>query len=329
MKIIQIFVIFLLSTLLTSCFNPYEGEGGWQEDWIAIINSNGDSLNYIIKERAENIQFTPDNKKIIVNREEKGIWTMSLDGTDYKALTDSLLVHFALPSICTDISGCTRITFAAYSTEKSFSDIYIMNIDGTNLQNLTNTPEVRDRYPHFFPNGDSIVYATESDSLITISIIDKDGDNSRTIISNTPTSKLVQRYYYPRFNKGGDKIYYKFIVENGGLYSINIDGTDNTLLFEGHLESHFLSMPDDGSKIVFSCNSHIYLMNIDGSGILDLGRGGSAMISGDGLKIVFDGIGIMNSDGSNIIELARGSNPVFSSNGEKIVFIAEREFPED
>lgn len=330
MKIIQLFVIFLLSTLLTPCFNPFEDEGGWQEDWIATINSNGDSLNYIIKERAENVQFTPDNEKIIVNREEEGIWSMNLDGTNYINLTDSLLVHFALPSICTNVSGCTRVAFAARSAQTSLYDIYIANIDGTNVQNLTDSPEVTDRYPHFSPDGDSIVYTTESDSLITISIMDKDGENSRIIISNTPSTKLAQLYYYPRFNISRDKIYYNFLGEKSGLSSVNIDDSSTSaLLFEGYLESYFLSMPDDGSKIVFSCNSHIYLMNIDGSGILDLGRGRSAMISSDGLKIVFDGIGIMNADGSNIIEPAKGSNPVFSSNGDKIVFYAVRTFPED
>jgi len=330
MKIIQIIIILLTIVYLFSCTNPYEGEGGWQEDWIATINSTGDSLNYIIKERAENVQFTPDDTKIIVNREEKGIWSMNLDGTDYKALTDSLLVHSALPSICTDSLGFIKITFAAYSIEESTSDIYIMNIDGNNLINITNTPDVRDGYPHFSPDSDSIVYATYSDSLITISIIDKDGENSRIIISNTPSTKLYQRYYYPRFNISGDKIYYKFLGEKRGLYSVNIDdSTTNTLLFAGSLETYFLSMPYDGSKIVFSCNSHIYIMNNNGSGIMDLGYGRSAMISSNGLKIVFNGIGIMNIDGSNIIEPEKGSNPVFSSNGDKIVFNAVRTFPED
>jgi len=119
------------------------------------------------------------------------------------------------------------------------------------------------------------------------------------------------------------------VEKNYGLYSVRTNGENNNCIFNGHLDYNFISMSMDGSKIVFSANDHIFIINEEGTEITDLGEGGCAMISNDGTKIVFGGIRIMNSDGTEQKWLAKGRNPVFSSNGDKIVFNAVRTFPED
>jgi len=287
------------------------------EDAIFIMDDDGSNVTHLIDDSPENVQFTLDDEKIIINRLGGGIWSMNIDGTDVKNLT-SKSVGSELPSLSPD---STKIAF-------STGDIYTMNIDGTNVQNLTNTPDVRDRYPHFSPDGDFIVYATDSDSETTISIIDKNGENTQKVIS-TSTEPYPCYYYYPRFNINGDEIYYIFFGEEKGLYSVDIsDSTSTTLLFEGSVYTYFLSIPDDGSKIVFSANSHIYILNTDDSEIMDLGYGGSPMISSNGEKILFNGVKIMNSDGSELTKLEYGWDPRFSRNKYnghyKVVYIDER-----
>ncbi|MBC8525262.1 MAG: DUF5050 domain-containing protein [Candidatus Cloacimonetes bacterium] len=270
------------------------------------MDDDGCNVTYLIDDCPRNVQFTPDDSKIIINRGQGGIWSINTDGTEEKAIMDSLWVDSALPSFSPD---STIITFAA-------GDIYTMNIDGTNIQNITNTPDVRDRYPHFSPDGDSIVYTTDSDSETTISIMYKNGENNRKIIS-TSTEPYPCYYYYPRFNISGDKIYYKYLGEQRGLYSINTDGTDNNYILGGYPELYPISMSDDGSKLVFSTDSHIYILNTDDSGIMDLGVGGGATISSDGSKIVFGCIKIMNSDGSGVTKLEYGWGPRFSNSKYK------------
>jgi len=313
-----LFIISLLCLLFCCTGTPYEPE--WV-DAIYIMDDDGSNVTHLIDRTPGSVQFTPNDKKII--GVDSGIWSINLDGSGFTYLVDSLSIDVSLPSFSPDGS---KIALAA-------DDIYIMDIDGTNLKNLTNSPDVRDRYPHFSQDGDSIVYTTDSDTLITISIIDKNGESSRIIISDTPSTKLAQVYYYPRFNINGDKIYYIFFGELKGLYSINTDGTDNTLLFEGILKSHLLSMPKDGSKLVFSCNSCIYIMNTANYEIVDLGSGGSPVISSDGTKIVYT-IGnavvyTMNSDGSEKNNLGYGNKPSFSWNpfgdSYKIIFAGRRE----
>jgi len=65
-----------------------------------------------------------------------------------------------------------------------------MNIDGNNLINLTDSPEIYEIYPHFSSDGSQIVYTTISDSIYTISIMDEKGDNKYEIISNINISSL-------------------------------------------------------------------------------------------------------------------------------------------
>jgi len=313
MRNILLAIIFLI--LFTSCEKIPEP---YYIDAVFIMDDDGSNVIHMIDGMPGSVQFTPNDEKII--GVGSGIWSINLDGSELKYLVDSLCIDVSLPSFSPD---STKITFAA-------GDIYIMDIDGTNLQNLTKTSDVRDRYPHFSLDGDSIVYATDSDSETTISIMDTNGENTRKLIS-TSTEPYPCYYYYPRYNISGDKIYYKYLGEQRGLYSINTNGANNNLLFEGHLESYFLSMPDDGSKLVFSCNSRVYIMNTANYEVTDLGEGHTAMISSNGSKIVFifNGVQIMNSDGSEKTNLGYGHKPRFSWNpiadGYKIVFVARRQ----
>ena len=305
-------IISLLFILFCCTGTPYEPE------WVSaifIIDDDGDNVTYLIDDSPENVQFTLDDEKIIINRMGGGIWSMNIDGTDLKNLT-SKSVGSELPSLSPD---STKIAF-------STGDIYTMNIDGTNLQNLTNTPDVQEGYPHFSFDGSKIVYTTRQDSINSIYIMDTSGVNKRKIISNSTKYYL---YSYPIFNVSGDKIFYKYTGLNKGLYSINVDGTNNTLLYEGWAGFSFPSVSADGTKIVFNVSDDIFIMNGDGTDITKLVEGGSPMISPNGEKIVFGNIKIMNSDGSGLTKLEYGWDPRFSRNKYndhyKIVYIGERE----
>ncbi len=317
MKNILLAIIFLL--LFTSCERRIPEPA--YIDAVFIMDDDGSNMTHLIDRTPGSVQFTPNDEKII--GKDSRIWSLNLDGSGFTYLVDSLSIDISLPVFSPDGS---KIAFTS-------GDIFIMDIDGTNLQNLTNTPDVRDRFPHFSPHGDSIVYTTDSDTLITISIIDKNSESSRILISNTPSTKLAQVYYYPRYNISGDKIYYNFFGELKGLYSINTDGTDNNLILGGYPELYPASMSEDGSKLVFSCNSHIYIMNTTNNEIVDLGSGSYPVISSDGTKIVYTisnaVVYTMNSDGSEKNNLGYGNKPCFSWNSfgdnYKIVFAGERE----
>jgi len=310
----NILLIISLLCLLCCCSeSPYD-----EPEWVGaifIMDDDGSNVTHLIDDSLENVQFTLDDIKIIINRGLGGICSMNTDGSEYKELT-SKSVGSELPSLSPD---STKIAF-------STGDIYTMDIDGTNLQNLTNTPDVQEGYPNFSFDGSKIVYTTRQDSINSIYIMDTNGANKRRIISNSTKYYL---YSYPIFNANGDTIFYKYIGQPRGLYSINVDGTNNTLLYEGYVGYTFPSIAADGTKIVFYVSNDIFIMNGDGTDITRLAEGGSPMISSNGEKIVFGGVKIMNSDGSGLTKLEYGGQPSFSHNKYndhyKIVYIGQRQ----
>ncbi|MDP8226786.1 MAG: DUF5050 domain-containing protein [Candidatus Celaenobacter polaris] len=280
------------------------------------MDDDGSNVTHLVDGNSDNVQFTPDDSRIIACWDGSEICSMNTDGTDKKTIVDSISVDSTLPSLSPD---GTKIAFAS-------GDIYIVDIDGTNLQNLTNTPDVQEGYPNFSFDGSKIVYTTRQDSINSIYIMDTNGANKRKIISNSTKYYL---YSYPIFNVSGDTIFYKYIGLPRGLYSINVDGTNNTILYEGLGGFSFPSVSADGTKIVFYADIYIFIMNGDGTGITRLAEGGSPMISSNGEKIVFGGVKIMNSDGSGLTKLEHGGHPRFSNNKYKdhykIVYLGERQ----
>jgi Tol biopolymer transport system component len=280
------------------------------------MNPDGSDVTHIIDEYAENVQFTPDGTRIIMNKGNSGIWSVKIDGSDLNQII-TFSVNTEPPTIS---SENMKIAF-------SNGDVYVMDNDGTNLQNLTNTPDIEERYPHFSFDGSKIVFTCRQDSINSINIMESNGENKIEVLSTNTTKYFI--YRYPIFDEDSDTIFYKYLnYPQDGLYSIKNDGTNNNLIIEGFmLYYNFPSISSDGNNIVFCESNDIYIMNGDGTNISVLTEGYYPIISSDGEKIVFScgEIRIINSDGSGLNVLDEGWNPRFSKSNKKIVYIKERQ----
>ena len=150
--------------------------------------------------------------------------------------------------------------------------------------------------------------------------------------------------YHPQFSPDGSRILFHSCREREGLFIMNTDGSDLSLLVAGGFYDFGFS--PDGSKIIFSSYYGIFVLNMDRSGCDTLTFNEAycycPRISPDGNKIVFSSVDIdsaektiviryiMDIDGSNIIKLSEDKGwgwffQEFSPDGSKIIYITEYE----
>lgn len=251
-------------------------------------------------------QFSPDGSKIIYIFNHESIYMADMDdpvcrGDNHKELTKGISGPSAPgirpygPRFSPDGS---KIFFVLYESNEEYTNIWVMDTDGSNRRNITNgllgriewrdvkiniSPDglkiVFDIYPHYWSGPD----ATRAD----IYTIDIDGNN---------LIKLTDKGSEPTFSPDGSKIVFESERdENCEIYIMNADGSDQTNLTNNPVDDWNPKFSPDGSKILFLTsrdgNDEIYIMNVDGSNQINLTRNEekdlSPQFSPDGSKIVF------------------------------------------
>lgn len=140
--------------------------------------------------------------------------TMDYDGNNRKVLTDSTL-YIATNKNDYKISGDEeKITFIASNATTWQQDLFVMNVDGTELRNLTNNSE-NESFPEFNPANTHIVYDNSGryggSRISAIKIISSNGGASTTLVEMENVSN-------PIYNPTGDKIL--FVAKINGRYDI-------------------------------------------------------------------------------------------------------------
>jgi len=178
----------------------------------------------------------------------------------------------------------------------STTDIFLIDVDGSNLTNLTNTPNTQEEYPMYSPDGSKIAYISGVGRQSNIYLMDADGGNQTKLTSDNDYSYIE----YFEFSPDGSKI----LIHASPEYSyydicvIDIDGNNHINLTDSPTRSeNFPKFSPDGQQIAFSSDYHadssnvnesIYLMEADGSNVTKLiDNAFSPQFSPDGKRIVF------------------------------------------
>lgn len=216
----------------------------------------------------------------------------------------------------TDIPEKISCTIVFDSDRDGNLEIYVMDPDGGNLQNLSNNPG-DDRNAVWSPDGSQIAFVSnrenDQDGGQHIYVMDADGSNVRQL-----TGSIFNVSDYPDWSHDGNSIVFSSAVNgNSDIFVMKANGTGEPLNLTNSDRQDFQPVwsPDD-SQIAWLTgndgNSDLFIMNADGSGVKQLTENGgvyNAVWTIDGQLFLHwenQEYGcfncVMDTDGSNIID---------------------------
>ncbi|NND33244.1 MAG: DUF5050 domain-containing protein [Saprospiraceae bacterium] len=248
-----------------------------------------------------------------------------------------LLISFS----CSE-KKANKISFV--SNRDGNSEIYVMNADGSDVQNLSNNEEM-DFAPAWTAENDHIYFYSGRDKNSEVYSMRADGSNPIRMTNHlakdvlpvpSPDGKLIA------FMSDRDTL-------SRNLYVMNADGSDVRSLTQNTAYEESPSWSPDGTKLLFTrqlrdpndtthaANGEIHLISLEDSEVTRVtnkeGYDSGAEFSPDGRKIAFYGLNndlwdlfIMNADGSGLFNLTSDSiecySPSWSSDGMWLVYTA-------
>ena len=269
------------------------------------------------------------------------------------------VVVFGLTLLMVCVDAQAQIAFV--SGRSGNAEIYVMDADGGNPQNLTNHPD-GDVSPSWSPDGKRIAFMSDRDGHVNmrdspnyeIYVMDADGGNQRNL-TNHP-----DRDSSPSWSPDGKHIVFSSDRDNDRdenieIYVMDADGGNQERLTNNLTEDEYPSWSPDGKRIAFSARRdghfennfgityEIYVMDADGQNEQRLtenrNNDWNSSWSPDGKRIAFmsDRKGdvvnwdlyVMDADGGNEQRLTENrvydSSPSWAPDGKRIAFMSNRD----
>jgi Tol biopolymer transport system component len=153
---------------------------------IFVMNADGSNRRQITRGGSRNTEpvFGPDGSRVVFVSDRDGVpalYMMKADGTD----TAERISPTSLTGACSTPVHSPNGRFMAFSCgDKTHSDIYLINVDGTNLRRLTDSPSINTS-PVFNPDSYRIAFSSNRTGSFAIYAMDLDGKNLQQITFGT------------------------------------------------------------------------------------------------------------------------------------------------
>ena len=218
-----------------------------------------------------------------------------------------------------------KIAFATYFPENDNYDIFIMNYDGTNKENITNTTSY-EKYPQFSPDGSYLIFQGWYKGKMEIYFSNLLEKNLINLTKNPLYDDILP--HGNAFSADGEFIVFTSNRDgNMNIYLMNANGNDQIQLTSNESSDYEPIFSPDGKSIIFTSerdgNKEIYSIDIQSKSIENLtknpGDDWNPRFFSDGTKIVFqssrDGnweIYLMKKDGSDVKNISNHPSTDYS-----------------
>jgi Tol biopolymer transport system component len=272
----------------------YEGSAEGDDTGLHLFVSNVDGSG-----------FTDDLSEHLPlpHADDQGMWTLSPDGSMIAFSNDGPTAYagdngaaglYVMPS---EGSDATRVAMGGYPSWSADSsrlvyvagedddDLFTVRADGSDVIQLTHTPEVPEAYPQWSPDGSHILYqVAEGHTFDTqLFVVDADGSNPRSI-----TDLTGSRIYGVVWSPDGTQVAFTVVDDHGTdshLAVANADGSGSHLLVQmPGWEAGEVWSPD-GTAIAFTATGptgdpeyaprDVYTIHPDGSRLTRVTTGGA------------------------------------------------------